>query len=63
MQGKELDLSIVTSPKEISQSIRRNLHFIRVAKLLHLSILECLTIKNKGKYVKYIFVKCLVAFQ
>ena len=41
MQGKELDLSIIISPKEISQSIGRKLHFIGVAKLLHLSILYC----------------------
>ena len=38
MQCKELDLSIVISPKEIFESIRRNLHFISVVKLLRLSI-------------------------
>ena len=38
MQGKDLDLSIVISPNEIFEPIRRNLHFISVAKLLRLSI-------------------------
>ena len=36
MQGKELN--IVISPKENFESIRRNLHFLSVAKLLRLSI-------------------------
>ena len=40
MQGKELDMSTVISPKEIFGSICRNLHFISVAKLLRLSIYQ-----------------------
>ena len=55
MQGKELDLSIVISGKEMFQSIRRNLHCISVAKRLRLSIHEL----NKCRYMKtYIHVRC-----
>ena len=36
--GKELDLSIVISPKEGFESIRKKMHFISVAELLRLSI-------------------------
>ena len=38
MQAKELDLSMVMSPKEIFESIRRNLHLINVAIFFSLSI-------------------------
>ena len=40
MQGKDLDLSIVISPKAIYELIRRDLHFLSVAKLLRLSIYQ-----------------------
>ena len=46
------DLSIVISPKEIFESIRRNLHYISVAKLLHLSIY--LTLSRSHLWLRYV---------
>ena len=51
MQGKGLDLSIVISPKEIFESLRRNLNFISVAKLLRLSnIIDRIRMSRKSTH-------------
>ena len=60
MRGKELDLSVVISPNEIFEPIRRNLHFISVAKLLRLSIkvgLKGVLITQTGFCYEYISTK------